>query len=120
MKTLSLIVLVLCFTFATPATARDKDGNYSAQGPPSCGVWIHDRKEDGWEHVANAAWISGYITAYNIQTPGVYSILGSTDMESVRLWMDKYCQENPLKKLNNGMIVLTHELLPNRKRTKED
>ena len=120
MKTLSLIVLVLSFTFAAPATAADKDGHWASQGDVSCGRWVKDRKEHGWQYIANIHWIVGHITAYNKQTPDVYDILGSTDVQSVYLWMDKYCQENPLSNLSIGMIVLTNELWPNRKRTADD
>ena len=120
MKTLSLIVLVLSFTFAATVTAKDKDGHYSTQGDRSCGEWVEDRKEGGWDEVADFTWIVGYITAYNRQTPDVYQILGSTDTVSVYLWMDKYCHENPLSSLGVGMNILTLELWPNRKRTKHD
>lgn len=120
MKRLSLIVLVLSFTFAAPVTALDKDGYYWHQGPVSCGDWVKDRKGDSWAQAVNIYWITGYITAYNNQTPDVYNILGSTDMESVFLWMDKYCQENPLSNLSSGMDILTEELWPNRKRTAGD
>jgi len=120
MKRLSLVVLVLSFTFAAPVTALDKDGYYWFQGTMSCGNWVKDRKEDSWNHIVDMSWISGYITAYNMQTPDVHNILGSTDLESVYLWIDKYCQENPLSKLAVGMEILTAELWPNRKRTKDD
>jgi len=120
MKTLSLIVLVLSFTFTTPTTAADKDGGYTSQGASSCGQWVESRKEDSWEKRVMQAWIAGYITAYNRQTPNVYHILGSTDLESVYLWMDKYCQENLLSRLSMGTANLTNELWPNRKRTADD
>jgi len=119
MKRLSLIVLVICFAITTPATAAEKDGKYSAQGARTCGIWIRDHKEkDGWPPIVIETWITGYIAAYNTYNPDVYNILGSTDMQSVYLWMDKYCQENPLSNIAHGMIVLTNELWPNRKRTK--
>jgi len=120
MKTLSLIVLVLSFTFTTPATARDMDNKYSAQGDKSCGQWVNFRNGGGWEHAAVIGWIAGYIAAYNRQTPDVYNITGSTDFDNVLLWMDKYCRENPLSNLATGMDDLTNELWPNRKRTKND
>jgi len=119
MKTLSLIVLVLSFTFATPIIAR-VNYDYTAQGEESCGQWVNFRNEGGWELAYSFGWIAGYISAYNRQTPGVYNILGSTDIDSVILWMDKYCQENPLSNLTTGMDVLTDELWPNRKRTADD
>jgi len=120
MKTLSLIVLVLSFTFAAPATARDKDGMYWVQGTISCGHWVEHSKKGSWEEVADTNWIVGYITAYNRQTPDVFNIMGDTDKASVYLWMDKYCQENPLNNLVDGMELLTYKLWPNRKRTKDD
>jgi len=120
MKRLGLIVLVLSFAITTPATARDKDDMYWVQGAISCGEWVKFRKEDSWEAIASKAWIVGYITAYNLQTPDVFDILGSTDTESAYLWMDKYCQENPLSHLAKGMRALTKELWPNRKRTADD
>jgi len=120
MKTLSLIVLVLSFAITTPVIAVDKNGTFSIQGASSCGNWVKFRKEDGWAAAGLQAWIAGYISAFNTQTPDVYSILGSTDLESALLWMDKYCQENPLKDLADGMFVLTDELWPNRKRTADD
>jgi len=120
MKTLSLIVLVLSFAITTPATAKDKDGLYWILGARSCGEWVKDRKEGGWIETANMAWIVGYISAYNQQTPDVFNILGSTGLEGIYFWMDKYCQENPLDGVSYGMDVLVIELWPNRKRTADD
>jgi len=120
MKTLSLIVLVLSFAITTPAMAKDSKGGYETQGVRSCGEWVKNRKEDSWPETVQRTWVAGYITAYNMQTPDVYSILGSTDLESALLWMDKYCQENPLKDLTDGMQALIGELWQNRKRIKDD
>jgi len=120
MKTLSLIVLVLSFAITTPVTAADKDDHYWTQGTIPCGQWVKGRKKEGVAHISSIFWIAGYITAYNLHKPDVYNILGSTDTESVYLWMDKYCQENPLNSLAVGMRVLTKELWPNRKRTADD
>jgi len=120
MKTLSLIVLVLSFAITTPVTAIDKNKQYGSLGKISCGKWIVARKTMGLDEIARIWWISGYITAYNGQTPDVFDILGNTDAESAHLWMDKYCQENPLSNLAEGMKGLTIELWPNRKRTKDD
>jgi len=120
MKQLSLIVLVLSFVFTTPVTAADKDDHYWYQGTITCGQWVKGRKKEGMAHLSSVFWIAGYITAYNLYKPDVYNILGSTDMESVLLWMDKYCHENPLSGMAVGMDLLTDELWPNRKQTKDD
>ncbi|MCH8079863.1 MAG: hypothetical protein IIA06_08825 [Proteobacteria bacterium] len=120
MKTLSLIVLVLSFTFTTPTMAADKDGFYASYDDYSCGDWVKYRANGGIKEITGKWWIVGYLTAYNKETSDVYNILGSTDLESVYLWMDKYCQENPLKGLSYGMDILTNELWPNRKRTADN
>jgi len=121
MKRLSLIVLVLSFTFTLPTMAVDKEGQYISIDDYSCGQWVEDsKKEGGWGETVLRNWIKGFITAYNLQTPDVYNILGSTDMKSIYLWMNKYCHENPLGTLVAGMSKLTKELWPNRKRTKDD
>jgi len=120
MKQLSLIVLVLSFAITTPTMADDAEGAYSVQAPISCGNWVEHSKEDDWTNTANHYWVVGYITAYNRLTPDVYNIMGDTDAPSVYLWMDKYCQENPLNLLADGMVHLIVELWPNRKRTKDD
>ena len=120
MKTLSLIMLVLSFTFTTPVMAVDKNGKYSVQGSRSCGEWAKARKANDLNEVVIKNWIAGHINAYNSVTPDVYDIMGGIDLESVCLWMDKYCQENPLSKLPEGMNTLTKELWPNRVRTKDD
>jgi len=120
MKRLSLIVLVLSFTFAAPVTAYTVKGEYKAVGTITCGLWFKYRAQGGWMENAVIGYISGYITAYNFKTPDVHNIMGSTDIESVYLWMDKYCQENPLSMLSDGMEELTYELWPNRERTAGD
>ncbi len=105
MKRLCLIVLVLSFTFTTPGMAMDNDDSYNIMGAISCGDWSKSR--GGAEDMRRAVyynWIFGYVTAFNRRTPDVYGILGSTDNESVYLWMDKYCHENPLNNLAGGWI----------------
>jgi len=120
MKTLSLIVLVLSFAITTPAIAATDNGAYSTFGASSCGDWVKARKENKWVTVVQQRWIGGYLSAFNKQTYGVYNILGKTDMESAYLWMDNYCQANPLSSVIVGMEALTDELWPNRERIKDD
>jgi hypothetical protein len=123
MKRLGLIMLVLGFTLTTPTKAVDENGFYEYVGDVSCGGWILERRAVINEFVNSRnytnmltieGWISGYLTAYNAQTPGVYDIQGDTDMESISLWMDNYCLEHPLNKPAQGMEILTETLWPRR------
>jgi hypothetical protein len=62
-------------------------------------------------------WMSGYITHYNFITPDTYDIVVNTDFQSIYLWLDNYCRDNPLDNLAYAMNALTAELYPNRTRT---
>jgi len=120
------ILTVLALTFTMPVMAADKNEEYGTYGI-TCGAWVEARKEleSGKENVfLNALggdilqlWFAGYVTAFNSHVDDVYDILGSTDWVSVNLWMDKYCQENPLSNVSSGMEEITGELWANRQRT---
>lgn len=115
-----VLIALLVSALTLPAMASDENGYYSAKGARSCGDWVMARKENNsWDAFSMKGWIAGYFTAFDMQTEGVYSILGSTGDESVYLWMDKYCQENPLKNMGVAMEQLTSELWPNRKTSKD-
>jgi hypothetical protein len=113
MKQIYLAVLITV-AVVTPASAADKDGAYNTTGSRSCGDWVKERKEDGWPAVSLAAWVAGYITAYNLHTPDTWDIKGKTDVESVLLWIDNYCQSTPLSNLASAMDELTTLLWPDR------
>ena len=114
-KTAALVCLL---AFSAPGYSDDVNRDFYGYGSLSCGIW-HEIRQN-WKTKTNANafgaafWISGYITAYNTMTPDTWDILGNTDMDSVYLWIDKFCQENPLGHLASAMQDLTDELYPNR------
>jgi hypothetical protein len=109
----ALCVLVIA---AMPAWSADKDGSYLYSGP-TCGQFVAaegvNKFHWGW-------WMNGYLTAYNALTPDTVSILGSSDLQSAQLWMEKWCRANPLRTATEGMLELTTELYPRRYRNKRD
>jgi len=112
MKPLILIVLILSLTITMPAIAADKDGFVVAMGDITCEEWVSVRKKNSY--IYEEGWIAGYMSAYNLLTPEVINILGNTDMDSIYLWVDNYCQEKPLSSLFGAMRILTQELWPSR------
>jgi hypothetical protein len=102
----------MLFGFSVIGFGDDANGRYFAEGLVSCGNWVEYRM--GENSAEEEWWIRGYITAYNSQTPKTFDIKGNADLNSIFLWMDKWCQENPLKDLADGMYDLTNELYPNR------
>lgn len=60
------------------------------------------------------SWIAGYISAVNINTDDTYDILGKLAMNSVKLWIKNYCNNNPQKILGNAAEHLVNYLYQNR------
>ena len=96
------------------------NGEFTSIGSLSCGDYIKDKRAGGCPFVAYRAWVGGYATACNMRTPDTANILGSTDVESVMLWLENYCRANPLNGIADGMGVLTIELYPRRAGMRED
>ena len=105
-------IMSFLLVFSSLAHPGDENGDYMGYGLVSCGKWVTYREEKNSDE--EEYWIAGYITAYNVLATRTYYLMGSTDSESVYLWMDKYCRQNPLKDLADGMAILTSELYPHR------
>ena len=86
-------------------------GEYKGAGAGTCGTWIEERRNNN--HHAELHWILGFISSYNTY---VYKgsdpngVFGSANYQSVAVWMDNYCQKNPLNIIATGARVLVEEL----------
>ena len=114
MKKLLLLVLLLTSTLAWSADESEK---YRTMGVRSCEIYVRAQCENSWSKITIEAWIAGYITAYNYQTPNTYDIRANGDLDSIMLWLDNWCRANPREDLAGGMEVLTEELYPKRHKT---
>jgi hypothetical protein len=82
-------------------------------GDPDCGTWIKSPRE------TDKAWLLGYLTGLNIGTPDSKAYpdplgaLGSA--QQAYLWMDNFCQTNPLSKVGGGGVILFWELVAKRR-----
>jgi len=110
-------LVISLLMFSAPGHSIDKNGNYHFYGNASCGEWVLMRREKSAtiDQLRMVSWISGYITAFNSITSDTFNIAGDTGLATIFLWLDNYCQANPLMKLTDGLLVLTIELWPNRK-----
>ncbi len=114
MKRLILAATLLC---ALPgAQARGATGSYATVGARSCAIFLRDQQARSWAYNADAAWVAGYLTAYNAQTPDTADILGGSDISSVLLWLQTWCKANGSAGLAEGMSELTKDLFPRRYR----
>ncbi len=79
-------------------------------GRPDCGVWLSKQRE------TDKAWLLGYVSGISMSEMGRLS--GQSDplgkissAEQIYIWMNNYCQKNPLKNVGDGVFSLYLELL---------
>jgi hypothetical protein len=86
---------------ATGVRASDAHGIYTVQGSgdDSCGTYFSGGIIGSSARAVYAAWLAGFLTAINASTPGLKSILSTTDIGSALGWIDNYCQQHPTENL---------------------
>jgi hypothetical protein len=115
------ILLAAALCAAVPsAMPADADGAYFSQRPGSCREF---RRLQGSDERTPAVmytrgWVSGYLTAFNRQTPDTYDVLGLEDFEAAMRFIDGYCKANSFSDLTAAMEALTEEMSPRRHRTR--
>lgn len=115
------ILLTAALFAVAPAAAADKDGLFAIHGGRSC--WDYLVWKDSNNGVALAqvdAWVAGYITAYNRQTPDTANILGNTSLQSAIQWVEKWCRASPKSNLSMAMNALTAEFHARRHKTAKE
>jgi hypothetical protein len=111
------LILAAMLLGAMPgAQARDSAGSYATVEARSCATFLRDQRAHGWAYDSDTAWVAGYLTAYNAQTPDTGDILGGTDLGSAMLWLQTWCKANGAAGLAEGMSDLTKDFFPRRYR----
>ena len=95
---------------STQCHAYDSSGKYILLGvaSESCGEYVGYRRKG--EDNAFRGYITGYLTYVNINIPNTYDIRGGRDMDSLLLWVEKYCTDNPLEQFSDAVVALEQEL----------
>ena len=102
-----------------PALGASVSNAVSIRGAGDCGTWIEKQKEEEKGRFnSQQAWLVGYLSglavARQINFWGDQSA-NSLSNESVFLWMDNYCKNNPLMGINDGadaLFIERRKMLP--------
>jgi len=81
-------------------------------GARSCGDWIKNKPiglDKNWARVVSEAWLVGYLSG--MASSSGKDILRDMTASSIFVWMDNYCQANPLDDLDDGGSKLMAELV---------
>jgi len=117
-KTIRFVFLFLTIAYLNPAFAADGGGRFVVLGigSESCGTYISERRL-GRDNPYRG-WITGYLSAYNESSKNTYNMLGNSDVEAAMLWIENYCNKNPLSSFSQASQALLTELFPNRQTKK--
>jgi hypothetical protein len=78
-------------------------------GARSCGSWVKERpSKASISRTAQQAWLMGYLSGLASGTS--LDALKDGDAESFFLWVDNYCQTNPLNNIADAGTALFLEL----------
>ena len=107
------------------AVSAEEEIHYGA-GAVSCGQWLASRtraadstnpqRQQGISvTTVMTSWVQGFLFAAVLATPNdndTKTILMKRipDSDALQAWQDKYCRENPLKKMADASIALWKEM----------
>ena len=104
-----LVLISLLLIASGDVTAAPSEGFYLQGADTDCGDWVKARKADR----------SSILEAFVVGTLNGMALGGKRELwraagdkvsdESVFLWMDNYCNANPLSKVVTGIVALFRE-----------
>jgi len=101
-KISSMILVITSLTFVGSSYAEYTE---YGSGLDSCGSWVKWRKtKSGWHQ--DGQWVNGFVSA-----AGYFGKeLKEVDSDAMLVFMDNYCQQNPLNEIGDGAKALVREL----------
>lgn len=76
------------------------------KGIGDCGEWVADKNKNNNER--NKDWLLGYMSG--LASASFTDVLANTSYQSIFVWMDNYCNANPLEHVSSAGITLFFEL----------
>jgi hypothetical protein len=110
----------LLFMATSSTLAQEKLTRIFSYEDTSCGAWVKSESII-WERAQYLSWFRGFVSGYNFGTPDNQVHLHRMPNEqTLYLFIDKYCRENPLNPFVSAAFVLVEELRerPSVKKTK--
>ena len=101
------IGLALAIGFAM-AKAEEKVTMIGA-GNNSCGAWTA-AKSSG-KRIEYVGWLLGYATGVNVEKGAARDVLKDTDADAIVGWMDNFCANAPLVRIEMAAEALIGELM---------
>jgi hypothetical protein len=94
---------LVCLSTAAEATP------ILGSGAASCGTWNADRQRNQTLSQQSQAWVLGFVTAYNVYKRSTSNMSIPSDTRRLMVWVDNYCDANPLKDIVDAAKALIDE-----------
>ena len=103
----SLAVIVSFSAFAQ--TAPSKGIPVMSFSDTSCGAWVNSQKNESKRQIY-LFWFRGFVSGYNYgsQTHEI-PFGGMPDNDTLTLFIDKYCRDNPLNPFISSALLLVKQ-----------
>ena len=106
-----MMLLVGCCLLAASAWSSAAE----SRGSRSCSKWLEERRQAESKEDLNKipiliskSWFLGYLSGRASRSAQDW--LKGTDNESIFLWLDNYCRDQPQQDLESGALVLERAL----------
>lgn len=104
----AFVVLLALLPFA--ASAANYKVAFFDYADSSCGAWVKSAGNE-MERAQYHSWFRGFVSGYNFGNPGNQVPLQAVpNEETLYLFIDKYCQENPSNRFLSAAVKLVEEL----------
>ena len=107
--------LILIIALALVSTgAWGGEYTWIGHGGTGCGKFVARSLVKDAEWFDNMQWVTGFISGGNaerVRSGGNSNVGNGVDGESLVLWIENYCRENPLDHLDQATDALVDELI---------
>lgn len=100
-----LVAIALSLVFVNQAHASTGFGSYD------CGEWVVDSKSNNSMRSWLLGYMSGLATMHELNDRNDDPLGKINSAKQIYIWMDNFCQKNPLKKISSGGVELFLELM---------
>jgi|ERR1039457_2693779 hypothetical protein len=102
--------LPVIFFSATAAFGQDAPVAIFSYTDISCGQWVNSSSSES-ARAQYVSWFRGFVSGYNFGNPNNQVLQGKMpDEQTLFLFVDKYCHDNPLNPFVSAGFKLVEEL----------
>lgn len=109
----TFITASLVIFLSTNLLGSQANADVAMREVPSCATWAEARSEDSVLAVVWEAYLLGTMNGIALATDkDFWKVGGGITNDQAYFWMDRYCDNNPLKDVADGAITLWFERFP--------